>query len=73
MTRLQIGYRLYFNWLAVVLHPHFYLSNLLIVREPLEKLDESYKGIDTFESILYVLASSFIAEGMCSKLTSMFV
>ena len=50
-----------------------YLSNLLIVREPLERLDEAHKGLDGWELILYVLSLSFIVEGMCSKHGSVFV
>lgn len=50
-----------------------YLSNLLIVREPLERLDVDHKGLDVWELILYVLSLSFIVEGMCSKRTSVSV
>ena len=63
---------LFAGWLVVVLHPYFYLFNLLIVREPLERLDEAHKGLDAFEFILYVLSLAFIVEGMCFKLISMF-
>jgi hypothetical protein len=58
---------LFAGWLAAVLHPFFIdLSNLLIVREPLERLDDAHKGVDGWELILYILSLSFIIEGMCS-------
>ena len=46
---------LFAGWLAVVLHPYLYLSNLLIVREPLERLDDAHRGVDGWELVLYVL------------------
>ena len=52
------------GWLAAVLHIYLTLLNLLIVREPLERLNDAHKGLDVWEFILYVLSLSFIVEGM---------
>lgn len=64
---------LFAGWLASVLHPYisFQASNLLIVREPIERLDDAHKGLDVWELILYVLSLSFMVEGMCKR-TSVF-
>jgi hypothetical protein len=45
--------------------PSSYLSNLLIVREPIERLGN--RGLDGWELLLYALSLSFIIEGMYFK------
>lgn len=35
------------------------------VREPLERLGDAHRFLDKWEIVLYVLALSFVVEGMC--------
>jgi hypothetical protein len=35
----------------------------MAVREPLEKLDDTHRGFDTWEVVLYVMSLSFVFEG----------
>lgn len=54
-------------WLVEMFAELAYFS---LVREPLEKLDESHKNLDPWEYVLYIMGLSFLIEGAIFSISS---